>query len=109
MFKSENKFETDRYKEGMELDYASRYIKYQSVNKWKSSNTAIIKYNAQSSPYNEAMQNSYINGRYMNSSQSSNTSNIESTINVTKNADGVVEHMNPYLITFNSENNMTDN
>ena len=68
----------------------------------------IIKYNAQSSPYNQAMQYCYING-IRTFSSSNNTSTIESTINVVKNTDSTNQYMNMHLLTINAENNMTDN
>ena len=68
----------------------------------------LIKYNAQSSPYNQAMQNNYINN--IGVRIESSTPNIEDTSDFVKNAiSNDARHINPYLITLNCENNMTDN
>ena len=66
----------------------------------------LIKYNAQSSPYNQAMQNNYINNIGVHISD---TSGIEDTSDFVKKYADADRQINPYLITKDSENNMTAN
>ena len=79
------------------------------LNKWKSCKYNIIKYNSQSSPYNQAMQNNYINNigisNQINNTVSDNNNILENII--TNNISNTI--INPYFITFSSENNMTNN
>ena len=80
------------------------------LNKWKSCKYNIIKYNQQSSPYNQAMQNNYINNIGI-SNQLNNNTVLENNNNILENiiANNISTTINPYFITFSSENNMTDN